>query len=186
MWRFSACFWKLPINVRLKRLFMWIRHRVYLGLGANLGDRITSLRGAVGKLAPAVKIDSVSSVWDTAPQIVENQPRFLNAAVTGWTELDPFTLLHSIKRLEQALGRQTGQRYGPRSIDIDILLYDSWRVDSRELTIPHPLLAERAFALAPLAEIAPEAVHPLLGVTFAELLARTPRSDIQRVNLSLI
>lgn len=167
-------------------LYMRMQRRVYLGLGSNLGDRITALRAAISGLAPHLTIDAVSSAWDTAPEIVEDQPRFLNAAMAGWTELDPFTLLQTLKRLEREIGRQPELRYGPRFIDIDILLYADWHVDSKELIIPHPLLAVRAFALAPLAEIAPDINHPLLGETIADLLARTPHADVQRMDLPLI
>ncbi len=159
--------------------------RVYLGLGSNLGNRIASLREAINGLAPFVTIDAMSSVWDTAPQIVEDQPRFLNAAVAGWTALDPFSLLQAIKRIEVTMGRQAGRRYGPRPIDIDILLYDDWCVVSKELVIPHPLLAERAFVLAPLAEIASNVVHPLLGETIAKLLERAPAADVLRQDVTL-
>jgi 2-amino-4-hydroxy-6-hydroxymethyldihydropteridine diphosphokinase len=159
--------------------------RVYLGLGSNLDDRIGALRKAIAGLSQVVTIDAVSSVWDTAPEIVENQPRFLNAAVSGWTDLDPFALLRSIKRLEREMGRRTEARYGPRLIDVDILLYDDLRVDSRELIIPHPLLAKRAFVLAPLAEIAPRLRHPVLGETVSDLLARLPLADIRRLESSL-
>lgn len=162
---------------------MRIRRRAYLGLGSNLGDRMIALRAAISGLAPFLTIDAVSSVWDTAPEIVEDQPRFLNAVVAGWTQLDPFALLHSIKRLERMMGRQPERRYGPRIIDIDILLYGDWYVDSRELVIPHPHLSGRAFVLAPLAEIAPDLQPPHWNLRVAELLARMPHADVQRVGL---
>lgn len=160
---------------------MRARHRVYLGLGSNLGDRIASLRAAIHNLEPIVTIDAMSSVWDTAPEIVEDQPRYLNAVAAGWTDLDPFALLHAIKRIERTLGRQPAGRYGPRAIDIDILLYGDWRVDSKELVIPHPLLPERAFVLEPLSEIAPHVIHPRLGQTIVEMLKRRPPADVRRV-----
>ncbi len=164
---------------------MRTRRRVFLGLGANLGDRIAALRSAIRCLEPFVMVDATSSVWDTAPEIVEDQPRFLNAVVAGWTDLDPFALLRAIKRLERELGRQPTERYGPRAIDIDILLYGDWSVDSKDLVIPHPLLAKRAFVLAPLAEIAADSVPHSIGVTIAELLARIPQADVRRVDSPL-
>ena len=158
---------------------------IYLGLGANLGDRIVALRSCIARLSEVAVIERVSSAWDTAPQILEDQPRFLNAAVSGRTHLDPFALLRALKSLETELGRLPSRRYGPRAIDIDVLLYDAWQVESRELVIPHPLLPERAFALAPLSEIAPDLRHPRLGLTIRELLARTPRGDIVRLDIAL-
>ena len=159
---------------------MSMRRDVYLGLGANLGDRAAALSSALEALAPVVAIERVSSVWDTAPELVTEQPRFLNAAAAGWTALDPFALLGEVKRIEREMGRIPGQRYGPRRIDIDLLLFGQWRVDSKELTIPHPRLCERAFALAPLAEIAPDLRHPAAGHLIEELLRRLPQADIHR------
>lgn len=162
-----------------------ITREIYLALGANLGDRVESLRAAVGHLSAFVGVERISSVWDTAPQLVKDQPRFLNAALIGVTTLGPFALLHAIKRLEAELGRRPGLRYGPRAIDIDILFYAEWQVDSQELTIPHPLLGERAFVLAPLAEIAPSLRHPRLGRTMTELLAQVSAQDIRRLDVRL-
>jgi 2-amino-4-hydroxy-6-hydroxymethyldihydropteridine diphosphokinase len=156
-----------------------LQHTVYLGLGANLGDRVASLQAAVNGMRASITIDDVSSVWDTAPQLVTDQPRFLNAALVGTTALDPFGLLRALKRLEAELGRRPNRRYGPRAIDIDVLLYDEWQVDSQELTIPHPMLAQRAFVLAPLAEIAPNFRHPHLRRTISELLASVAAQDIR-------
>ncbi len=157
-------------------------HTVYLGLGSNLGDREGLLRAALGALAPFVSVQRVSSLYDTAPQLMEDQPRFLNAAVSGTTSLDPLPLLHAVKAIETSLGRVPGPRYGPRPVDIDLLLVDDLVLATPELTIPHPRLAERAFALMPLAEIAPAARHPRLGLTIAELAAAVAGTgDVRRV-----
>jgi 2-amino-4-hydroxy-6-hydroxymethyldihydropteridine diphosphokinase len=154
-----------------------MRHRSFIALGANLGDRLGALRAAVAAIAPSVALDGASSVWDTAPELVTDQPRFLNAVVAGWTEVDPFELLAAFKRIERELGRKPGMRYGPRVIDIDLLLYGAWRVVSAELVVPHPRLRERVFVLAPLAELAPD-VRPVAdGATARELLARLPHTD---------
>jgi 2-amino-4-hydroxy-6-hydroxymethyldihydropteridine diphosphokinase len=161
------------------------QHTVYLGLGANLGDRVASLEAAISGLAAYVTINNVSSVWDTAPQLVTDQPRFLNAALVGTTTLDPFELLHALKRLEEELGRRPNRRYGPRAIDIDVLFYDEWLVDSQELTIPHPMLAQRAFVLAPLAEIAPNFRHPRIHGSITELVASVAAQDIRRLDAGL-
>jgi 2-amino-4-hydroxy-6-hydroxymethyldihydropteridine diphosphokinase len=154
----------------------------YLGLGSNLGDRAATLRHALAALAPFCTLLRVSSIYDTAPQLVEHQPRFLNAAVCGVTALAPHDLLRAIKRVEEELGRTPGLRYGPRVIDVDILLYDDIRLSTDALMIPHPRLLERAFALLPLAEIAPELPHPSLGSTIATLAATVAQAaDVARV-----
>lgn len=156
-------------------------HVVYLGLGSNLGDRDHLLRAALTALAQIARIARVSSVWDTAPLLVEDQPRFHNIAAQALTSLEPLPLLREIKRIEQALGREAGPRFGPRAIDIDILLYDDVALTTPELTIPHERLVERAFALEPLAEIAPDVQHPLLGLDVRSLAAQVPASDVRRL-----
>ena len=154
---------------------------IYLGLGSNMGDRDALLRAALARLAEVVRITRVSSVWDTAPLLVTDQPRFHNAVAEGLTRLDPFALLREIKRIERELGRVPGPRYGPRPVDIDILLYDDLMLETPELTIPHAQLAERAFALAPLAEIAPHAWHPGLKREARDLADAAPPGDIRRI-----
>ena len=135
-------------------------HTVYLALGTNLGDRGASLRNAVERLRDAVAVERMSSVYETEPAYLLDQPRFLNMTLRGHTALGPHALLAFLKRIERDMGRTAGPRYGPRAIDLDILLYDSLTLAAADLTIPHPRMAERPFVLAPLADIAPELVPP--------------------------
>lgn len=157
-------------------------HTAYLGLGSNLGDRAATLRAAVNALAAHLRISAVSSLYDTAPQLVTDQPRFLNAALAGTTALEPLALLRAVKAVETALGRVPGPRYGPRALDIDLLLVDDLILDTPELILPHPRLAERAFALLPLAEIAPALCLPPGGTTIADLArAVAGTGDVRRI-----
>ncbi|HEY6072022.1 MAG TPA: 2-amino-4-hydroxy-6-hydroxymethyldihydropteridine diphosphokinase, partial [Anaerolineales bacterium] len=138
---------------------------VYLALGSNLGDRLLNLRAAVDALAPEVRVVAESSVYETPPWGYADQPAFLNMAVKAETDLSPRRLLRHLKGIESRLGRKPGIRYGPRLIDLDILFYDDLVLDEEALTIPHPRLHERAFVLVPLADVAPELKHPVLGKT---------------------
>ena len=156
-------------------------HRVYLGLGSNIPDRDAHLAAALQALAPLVMVERVSSVYDTAPMLVTDQPRFHNLALAATTDLSPHELLRGVKAIERGLGRADGPRYGPRVIDIDLLFYDQLVLQTDELTIPHPRVTERAFVLAPLAEIAPTLTHPALGETVAEMLGRVAGSDVRRM-----
>jgi 2-amino-4-hydroxy-6-hydroxymethyldihydropteridine diphosphokinase len=144
---------------------------VYLGLGSNLGDRIANLKSAVERLSEKVTIKKISSVYETEPLYNTEQPMFLNAVVRGITTLESLKLLGFVKGIERDLGRQPGFRNAPRIIDIDILFYGERVIQREELTIPHPRIAERAFVLMPLAEIAPKLVHPQLKKTVKKLLA---------------
>jgi len=151
---------------------------VYLALGSNLGDRRSNLEAAIARLAPAVRVTARSAVYETAPMYVADQPAFLNMAVQGETELAPDALLAHLKGIEAALGRAAGGvRFGPREVDLDILLYGDEVLATPVLEVPHPRMAERAFVLRPLADVAAGVRHPVLGRTIAEMLAEVPGAD---------
>ena len=154
---------------------------VYLGLGANLGDRRANLANALDLLARKVQVARVSGLYETEPVGYAGQPRFLNAVAFVRTALSPQQLLALLKRIERKLGRTPGFRNALRPVDIDILLYGGLVTDSPELTVPHPRLHERAFVLAPLAEIAPEAWHPVMRKTARDLLAEAPGKESVRL-----
>lgn len=146
--------------------------RAYVGLGSNLGDREATIERAVELLSEAdgLQVVAVSGLRETEPWGPVRQPAYLNGAVELETDLPPRTLLDVLLRVERELGRdRSGERWGPRTIDLDLLLYDDLAVDEPGLTVPHPRLHERRFALEPLAELAPDAVVPGLG-TVGELL----------------
>ncbi|MGD2081190.1 MAG: 2-amino-4-hydroxy-6-hydroxymethyldihydropteridine diphosphokinase, partial [Nitrospirota bacterium] len=139
---------------------------VYIGIGSNLGDREANCLRAIDLMAErGLEVKRRSGAYETEPWGVEEQPKFINMAVAVETDAGPQELLRTLKDIEKLLGRRETVRYGPRVLDLDILLYDSLVLDEPGLRIPHPLMHERDFVLLPLSEIAPEAVHPLLGKT---------------------
>ena len=152
---------------------------IYLGLGTNLGDRAANLQAALAGLAKKLVITAVSPIYQTPPWGVTNQPDFLNLCLAAETDLPPVELLSFVKNLENELGREPAERWGPRLIDIDILFYANEVIETENMTIPHARLEGRAFVLRPLADIAPDFVHPVLGKTIAELAAAVDGEGIR-------
>jgi 2-amino-4-hydroxy-6-hydroxymethyldihydropteridine diphosphokinase len=147
---------------------------VFLSLGSNVGDREANLRDAQKRLGAVGRVTAVSNFYETEPVEFTQQPWFLNCAVALETAQTPQQLMTSILNIEEAMGRRRVQKKGPRTIDIDILLFGDAVLDSPEVTIPHPAMHERRFVLEPLAEIAPEVRHGVFDKTILELRAALP------------
>ena len=158
-----------------------MHERVYLSLGSNLGDRAAHLNGAIKRMDTLGKIMAVSSFYETEPVELTAQPWFLNCAVELDTEKMPKQLLASIFDIEKEMGRRRVQKKGPRTVDIDILLFGNSIIKAKGLTIPHPAMHDRRFVLEPLAEIAPEIRHPIFKRTIRELRdALPPGQEVKR------
>lgn len=153
---------------------------VYLSLGSNVGDRQKNLREAMHRLEALGRVAEVSSFYETEPVEVTEQPWFINCAVGLETSQSPSALMRGVLEIERKMGRQRVRKKGPRIIDIDILLFGDEIVNTQDLTIPHPAMAERRFVLEPLAEIAAQARHPALQKTIAELLHDLPAGQAVR------
>jgi 2-amino-4-hydroxy-6-hydroxymethyldihydropteridine diphosphokinase len=154
--------------------------RVYLSLGSNVGDRAAHLNEAIDRIATLGKVMAVSSFYETEPVEFAAQPWFLNCAVELETEKMPKQLLASILDIEKEMGRRRVQKKGPRTLDIDVLLFGNAIIQTKGLIIPHPAMHERRFVLEPLAEIAPEARHPVFKRTVRELREALPSGQAVR------
>jgi 2-amino-4-hydroxy-6-hydroxymethyldihydropteridine diphosphokinase len=157
---------------------------VYLGLGANMGDREASLRAALDQLdAPDLRLRRVSGFYETEPIGFRDQPWFLNLAAEFETDLLPEQVLHRMQKVESEMGRVRTIANGPRTIDIDILLFGDAVVTTGELEIPHPRYRERRFTLAPLAELNPDLTDPVTGRTMGEMLAGLSGQSIRKIEV---
>lgn len=154
---------------------------LYLALGSNLGDRAENLAEARRRLSEQVSIVRASHVYETPPWGITDQPAFYNQVLETCTSMTPLSLLHLVKQIEVEMGRIASVRYGPRLIDIDLLVYGQTVLHSETLTLPHPRLFERAFVLVPFAEIAPDLIPPTQAQTIAELCAALDVNGIRQL-----
>lgn len=169
------------VDVRGRLCFnLSVETDAYIGLGSNQGDRELNLLRAVAELGktPESRVTGLSPFYETAPVGVTEQPDFLNAVLRLATKLSPRELLHRIQHIETDLfNRKRTLRWGPRNMDLDLLLYGTTVISSDDLSIPHPAMAERRFVLQPLCDLAPGLIHPVLGRTVADLLTALPPTE---------
>ena len=149
-------------------------HLAYIGFGSNIGDRLVHIQNAIQTLSKAegITLQKISSLYKTDPVGYEAQAQFLNGVAAIQTSLSPLSLLHTLKDIETAVGRQHRIRWGPREIDLDILIYGDLCLRTEKLILPHPEMHLRSFVLVPLAEIAPDLVHPVFQESIQTLLNR--------------
>ncbi len=158
----------------------------YLGLGSNLGNREANLRQALDRMeSEGIRVVRRSSIYETEPRDLPDQPWFLNAAVEVETDLFPLQLLARLQNIEREMGRRRVTPKGPRNIDIDVLFYGRSVIATADFQVPHPRIAQRRFVLEPLAEIAPEFRHPMTGKTAREMLASLEPQGVRRLNVTL-
>ena len=149
----------------------------YIGVGSNLGNREKNCYRAIELLEKrSIVVKKKSSLYETEPWGEQDQPQFINMVLEVETEIEPYELLRALKAIEKEMGREKTSEWGPRIIDLDILLFDSLFLRENSLQIPHPLMHERAFVLKPLCEIAPEKIHPLLKARMCDLLEKLQES----------
>jgi 2-amino-4-hydroxy-6-hydroxymethyldihydropteridine diphosphokinase len=155
-----------------------MKKTVYLSLGSNLGDREAQIREAIARLQKLGEATSVSAFYETEPvEVDREQPWFLNCALAIETDLPPLQFLNKMLGIEQSMGRTRNEPKGPRIIDIDIVFFGDDVLDTSELTVPHPAMRQRRFVLEPLAEIAPDMMHPVLKRRVRELLLSLPANS---------
>ena len=153
-----------------------MNHRACIGIGSNLADPAAMCRRAARMVCahPDCRHERISSLYETEPWGRRDQPFFVNAVLMVQTRLSAMALLSALQDIERSLGRRLATAWGPRTADLDLLLYDQLCIDTPELVVPHPCLPARRFVLVPLVEIAPDLPHPAIGLTMRELLSRTP------------
>jgi len=153
-------------------------HRVFIGIGSNLGDKIGNCRKALREIAGFAEIVKISSLYETEPVGKEDQPNFINCVVEINTDLSPHELLTHLKSIEDKLARVRGEKWGPRTIDLDIIFYDDLVMKDDDLIIPHPRAHLRRFVLEPICEIAPDFINPALEISTLELLEKLGDSKV--------
>ncbi len=157
------------------------QHEVFIGFGGNLGDRCSFINQALRKLTklPTTSLEKLSSLYETAPVGYLEQGAFLNGVALIKSSLGAFDLLERLLEIESLLGRVRKQRWGPRTVDLDIILYGNHVIDAPNLLVPHPELTNRIFVLEPLSEIVPDRLHPQLGGSISEFLRKYQSNNPQ-------